>query len=218
MAKVSAPLFGFDAAGSVGKTVTFSTWRGVKYAKRHTIPANPKTTSQQEVRNIFSMLNSFWKLAPTGFVAPWTAYAKGRSFVDRNAFTGKNVALLNNSTPLTTMATLLASPGAGGAPPPSALVATAGSEQISCALTLPQAPTGWTLASSYCIAFIDQAPSAAFSQEIAYNSEASTPETNVITGLTAGEDYVVCGFLVWTKPDGSTAYSVSLNDTATPTA
>lgn len=217
MAKTTAPLFGFEGVGSIAKTLTFSKWRGVSYAKRYTKPSYTNTTTQAEVRSIFRALNAFWKLAPTGLVAPWTAAAKGRSFVNRNLFTGNNVKLLYDATPLTSMVTMQFSPGSGGAPPPSALALTAGSGQISAALTLPEVPTGWTLESSLAVAFIDQAPSATFQQQIHSNSEASTPETNVITGLTASESYVVGVFLVWTKPDGTTAYSVSLADTATPT-
>lgn len=218
MAKTTAPLFGFDAVGSISKTVTFSNWRGVPYAKRYTVPSNPKTTSQTETRDIFSALNSMWKLSPTGLVAPWTAYAKGRSFVNRNAFVGKNVAAMRAIPAKTTMADFVASPGAGGGPPASAIALTPGADQISVGLTLPETPTGWTLASSYAIAFVDQAPADVFQQEIFYNSEAASPETNVITGLAASTDYVVSAFLVWTKPDGTTAYSVSLTDTDTTTA
>lgn len=218
MAKVTAPLFGFVASGSVGNSLTFAKWRGVKYAKRFTVPANPRTTGQVLTRDIFTMLNQFWKLAPSGLYAPWTAYSKGRSFVNRNAFQGKNIALLRNDTPLTSMLTMLLSPGSGGGPAPSDVVATAGSTQISLAITLPEVPTGWTLTSSQAVAFIDQAPSADFLSEISYNEETSTPQTNVITGLTAGEDYIVGAWLKWEKPDGAVAYSVSLNDTAQPTA
>lgn len=218
MSKVTAPLFGFEGTGSVGKTLTYSKWRGVKYVKRYTKPGNPNTTQQQETRNIFSMLSSMWKLLPSGVVAPWTAYATGRSAVNRNFWTGKNMTLLRNTVPLTSMETLLASPGAGGGAPASAIVLTPGDGQISVGLTLPEVPTGWTLAGSRAMAFIDQAPSAPFSQAIAYNEETDTPQTNVLTGLTNDELYVACAFIVWTKPDGSSAYSVSLADTATPTA
>jgi len=217
MAKTTAPLFGFEGVGTVGKSITFSKWRGVKYAKRYTVPGNPNTTGQQQTRNIFSALNSFWKLAPTGMVESWTAYATGRAFVNRNAFVGKNVKLLRNAVPLTTMVTMLASPGAGGGAPASAIALTPGAGQISAALTLPQVPTGWTLASSRAIAFVDQAPADPFSQEIFYNEEAATPQTNVITGLASAETYVMAAFLVWTKPDGTTAYSVSIADTALTT-
>lgn len=218
MAKVTAPLFGFEGAGTVGKSITFSKWRGVKYAKRYTVPANPRSTQQTETRDIFGALNQFWKLAPSGMTAAFDAYASGRSFLGRNAFIGNNIGILRNDTPLTSMEGLQASPGAGGGPPPSAIALTPGSTELSVGLTLPEVPTGWTLASSRAIAFIDQAPADAFSQEIFYNDEASTPQTNVLTGLTASETYVVCAFLVWTKPNGATAYSVSLSDTGVPTS
>jgi len=218
MAKVTAPLFGFNAAGSVGQAITFATWRGVKYSKRYTTPSNPRSTAQTLTRDIFTSLNQFWKLAPSGLVEPWTYYASGRSFLTRNAFIGQNIAVLRNDTPLASMETMIASPGSGGGSAPSAIAVTPGSNQLSLALTLPDVPTGWTLTASRAIAFIDQAPSATFSTEIVYNRETTTPQTNVITGLTASELYVVAAFLEWTKPDGTLAFSVGINDTGTPTA
>lgn len=218
MAKVTGPLFGFAGAGSIGKTLTFAKWRGVSYVKRWTTPSNPQTAKQSETRDVFAMLNGMWKLSPTGLIAPWTAASKGRSFVNRNKFIGDNLKVLRAYPALATMATFVASPGAGGGPPAAVMILTPGDTQISVGLTLPETPTGWTLASSFAVAFKDQAPATAFQQEIIYNDEAVAPETNVLPGLTNDELYVVSAFLVWTKPDGTTAYSVSLSDTATPAA
>jgi len=218
MAKTTAPLFGFEATGTLGKSITFSKWRGVKYSKRYTSPANPNTVSQQQTRGVFASLNTMWKLLPAGIAAAWTAFATGRSFVNRNAFIGKNVKLLRAIPAKTTMDGFLASPGAGGGAPPAAMVLTPGDGQISVGLTLPDVPTGWTLSGSRAMAFIDQAPAADFTQVITYNEETVAPETNLLTGLTNDSLYVVAAFLVWLKPDGNTAYSVSLVDTATPAA
>lgn len=216
MAKVTAPLFGFGARGQVGEALTFSKWRGIPYAKQYVVPSNPRSTKQTEVRDIFSALNSLWKIAPAAMTATWAAYAQGRKFLDRNAFQGQNVKLLYSTTPLTTMATFRASPGAKGGPAPADITPTPSDGQVSLALTLPEVPTGWTLVNSTGIAFIDQAPSDAFLGPIEVETDASTPESLVFTGLTNDELYVFSAWLEWLKPDGSTAYSISINTTSTP--
>lgn len=218
MAKTTAPLFGFAAEGSVGESITFSQWRGIRYAKRYTKPSNPNTTEQQLTRGVFAMLNQFWKLAPAGMVNAWTAFAKGRSFVNRNAFIGQNTRLLRQDPPATSMIDMIASPGVGGAAPPSSISAAVGDTQTIITVGLPSVPTGWTLAASAGIAFVDQAPDDPFTSQVHYASDAVSPEDLTITGLTNGETYVVAVWLQFTKPDGSTAYSISLTDTVIPSA
>lgn len=216
MAKTTAPLFGFAAEGSVGESITFSQWRGIRYAKRYTKPSNPKTTGQQATRNVFSTLNQFWKMAPAGMVNAWTAFAKGRSFVNRNAFIGQNVRLLRDDPPLDSMVGFIASPGVGGAAPPSTILAVEGADQLTITVGLPNLPTGWTLTASAGIAFKDQSPSDPFTSQVHYARETVDPDTLVITGLNGGGEYVFCVWLEFTKPDGSLAYSISLSDVATP--
>lgn len=215
MAKTTAPLFGFDAAGQVGSTLVFSSWRGVPYARRYTVPSNPRTAAQTTTRTVFSTMSTMWVFAPSLLVAPWNAYATGKQFLGRNAFMGQNIGLMRGESD---MQLFRASPGARGGLPPNSITATPGSTQISVAFDLPDTPPDWTLVGSTAIAFIDQDPESEFATQIHANQETSAPETNVLSGLTATELYVVAGFLEWTKPNGETAYSVSLSDTATPTS
>ena len=217
MAKTTAPLFGFAAEGSLGESITFSKWRGVRYAKRYTKPSNPNTTGQQLTRGIFASLNDFWKLAPAGLVAAWTAFSKGRSFVNRNAFIGQNVRSLRAEPPATSMVNFIASPGSGGAAPPSDITITPGSGSLTVAVDTPQLPTGWSIVASNAVAFLDQAPDDPFNTQVHYEHETVDPTEIEFTGLTGGEPYVVAVWIEYTKPDGSTAYSISLADVATPT-
>jgi hypothetical protein len=218
MAKATAPLLSFDAAGQIGQTMVASRWRGVQYWRRYVIPANPQTTAQQQTRGIFSMLNGFWLRAPALIVAPWFLYATGRPFTDRNAFIGQNLSLLRKPTVATDMQALIGSPGAKGGIPPTSVSAAAGVEQAVVTIGLPAEPPDWTIAASVAAAFIDQDPLDPFPTVIAANRETAAPETNTITGLVATELYVVMAWLEWTRPDGTVAYSISLNDTVTPTA
>lgn len=218
MAKNTAPLFGFGAGGQLGKAIVFAKWRGVPYTRAYVKPANPRSTKQVEVRNIFSMLNEFWKIAPTKMVEAWTASAQGRSFTDRNNFQSKNIQGLYDDPVETDMANFVGSPGAKGGVPPTAIVLTPGSGTINAALTLPQTPTGWTLDEAVGIAFLDQAPSVAWTNPIEVGTPDGDNDEIDWTGLDVSSDYVVSIWLKWTKPDGTSAYSVSLTDITTTTA
>lgn len=51
MAKTTGPLFSLEAHGTVGKTVTYSNWKGRPYVRRRVIPLNPFETDQVAARN-----------------------------------------------------------------------------------------------------------------------------------------------------------------------
>lgn len=219
MAKTTAPLLSFGGTGSVAKTMTFSHWRGVPYVRRYTVPSNPNTAKQKHIRGIFQTLGQIWLYLSGTARAPWEAAAAGRPLLGRNIFTGNNVRFLNNpESPPATMEAFQASPGAAGGLPPAGMVLTADTESIDVALTLPTVPSGWTLESAVAVAFPDQAPDVPLEGAITVVEETGTPDDFSITGLIPSEQYVVSVFLVWTKADGKPAYSVSLTDTATPTA
>lgn len=212
MAKLTGALLSFSAKGSIAKTMTVSKWRGVQYGKQYTIPSNPKSSEQTLTRNTFQWSNGVWKLAGTLLKAPWTAYAKGQPFTDRNGFVGKNVNILREETDVQSM---IFSPGAKGGLPPSSFSAAGGSGTITGTVVTPTPPTGWTIAAAVMVAIVDQNPQS----EVLYSTfeaeDAVTPFTApVISGLAAG-DYVAGCFLRWNKPDGTLAYSASLLDTAT---
>lgn len=213
MAKTTAPLLSFGAAGTVAKTAVFSRWRGVPYVRRHVIPANPNTAAQQSTRNVFRTMSEMWKVLGPLSVAPWDAFATGRPFVGRNAFMGQNVESLRGDADMTDF---IGSPGARGGLPPDTLVATAGVGQITIDTTNPAAPTGWTLVSMIAMAFPDQDPAVAFVGPVTEGEDAVTFNQVVLTGLDTVL-HQVRGWLEWTKPDGFTAYSIALADTATPT-
>lgn len=50
MAKLTGPLLSIAAQGQVAKTLVFADWKGVKYARQYTVPANPNTSGQQTQR------------------------------------------------------------------------------------------------------------------------------------------------------------------------
>jgi len=61
MARVYMPLGSFDAKGAIAKGVIFSKWRGINYAKRYFIPANPQSADQTSLRLAFELLVAYYK-------------------------------------------------------------------------------------------------------------------------------------------------------------
>jgi len=213
VAKTSAPILSFGASGQIGKTVVFGSWRGVKYARQHVTPSNPQTASQTLTRSAFSFLQSVYKVAPVGFTEPWAAYAKGKQLTDRNAFTKFNLPVLREETDL---ANFVFSPGALGGLPPTAVVATPGSGQLSIAITAPsQVPTDWVIAAAHAAVILDQDPQTDSDYEIQEGEDATSAYVVVITGLAAALQRVGA-WLEWTRPDGLIAYSPSIVTSATP--
>lgn len=216
MAKTSAPLLSFDADGSVAKTVVYSRWRGIRYARRHVVPANPRTTAQQTTRNTFATLREMWKLAPVLVIAPWNAFATGRQFLGLNAFIGENLRVVRGEPD---MQNFIGSPGARGGLPPTEMTAVAGGSagEIDVTFTTPTPPDGWTLEAAVAMAFPDQDPAVDFAGPMVAAEVTSAPYEIVLSDL-AAESHIVSGWLRWSKPNGETAYSVGITTTATPTA
>lgn len=215
MAKPTAPLLSFGASGKIADAMVFSTWKGIAYVRRYLKPANPNTVAQQATRNVFRAGNSFWKGAGTLARAPWTRFASGQAFTDRNAYQGRYTALLRGETDLLLYE---GSPGAKGGLPPTSIVITPGSNQLSVAFTNPAVPTGWTLVSAVATAVLDQDPAAPTDFTITEGEDDVSQATVVLTGLTPSVLYVVTAWLEWLKPDGTTAYGASILDSDTPTA
>lgn len=213
MAKVTAPLLGFGAGGTIGKTQVYASWRGIPYARRWVIPSNPKSTAQTSTRSVFSWLNAVWKQAPALFQAPWSTFATGAKFTNRNAFIAKNLAGLRAGTDLTT---LLGSPGAKGGLSPTSITVTPGSGTLTVAFTNPTAPTGWVIAAAVAAAIKNTDPHTTTNYAIVAGEDDATFDSVALTGLAAGA-YQVMAWLKWTKPDGSVAYGVSLSAIGTAT-
>lgn len=206
-------MLSFGAKGSIGKTLVASKWRGIPYARQYVVPSNPQTTRQMEVRRTFALLREMWKLAPSQLLDTWNAFAQGRPFTGMNKEVGENVRVLDGAVDMTDY---IASPGSGGGLAPVSFTAVTGAiaGTIDCTFSVPAAPSGWTLTKAVAIGFKNQAPDGIFVAPIAAGEDTSPAYAVTLTGLPAGEECVCCGWLVWEKPDGKVAYSVSLNDNA----
>lgn len=215
MAKLTGPLLSFGATGKIADAMVMGSWRGIKYARSYVVPANPRTTAQQANRTRFALLREMWKLAPPTVQAPWNAFATGRPFLGFNKFVGENNRLLNGETDF---AQGIMSPGArGGLPPVSVSAATGGSTGEVDVTIVPtdQLPTGWTISQCAACAFLEQDPVGLFTGPFVAGTDATDPYV-VTLDLGVAADVAACfGWVEYTKPDGLTAYSVSIYDSAT---
>ena len=77
MAKVKAPLFGFEARGQLGKALVYFPWKGIAAAREYVIPTNPKSPLQTAQRNTLkAAVNEFHGATYTTLdVSAWTRYA-----------------------------------------------------------------------------------------------------------------------------------------------
>lgn len=215
MAKITAPLLSFGASGTLGKVMTFASWRGTPYARRHVIPANPQSTAQTLTRDIFANMNTRWKQGGPLMRAPWDRFAVGQKFVGRNSYMGKNLNAMRGEVD---MDLYIGSPGAkGGLPAASITLTTVASLGIECAITAPAPPTGWTLTSGIASCFLDQTPEAVVTDVVQEGEQVAIPGDVDFTGLTAATYQVQC-WLKWAKPDASVAYGASISDTILVTA
>lgn len=207
MAKITAPLLSFGAAGTVGKVMTFASWRGVPYVRRHVIPANPKSSAQVLTRDIFANFNTRWKQGGPLMRAPWERFAVGQKFVGRNSYMGKNLEATRGDADLDAY---IGSPGAkGGLPATSMVLTTVAGGGIEAVIVAPTPPTGWTLTSAIATCFKEQTPEATVADIIQEVEDNSAPYSCDFTGL-ATVEFQVQSWLKWLKPDGTIAYGASL--------
>lgn len=217
MSKTIAPLLSFGAGGQVGQTMVYSSWKGIQYVRRYVVPANPKTTRQQVTRRLFAKLQRMWLVAPDLLKAPFQLNAQGRPYTAVNKFTSLNVKGIDTSAPPTDMDFFQGSPGAKGGLPPVSLALTPGSGTITAALGAPTVPSDWTIVQAVAVAFNEQDPQVDFIGNIYSGFDASSPYQVALTGLPHTTEMVVSAWFQWLRPDGTTAYSTSLTDTATTT-
>lgn len=214
MAKVTGPLLSLGGSGTIGKSVTFGKWKGIQYARQRVIPANPRTTAQQANRALFAFMREMWKLAPSAVRAPWTAFAQGRNFLNFNKFVGENVRLIGSDTDL--LASIM-SPGAkGGIPPAGVSVVQGGATgQLVITITVPsQLPDGWTVSQCGAAACEQQDPHGLFSGLFVADVDAVAPYAITLDLAVSDTLAMGWGWVEYLKPDGTTAYSVSLGDEA----
>jgi hypothetical protein len=91
MAKVTGPLMSLSASGSVGKTITFATWKGRPYVRQLVTPTNPKSALQTGTRAMFAFLTAAWSALAAGAKSSWDELATATQISAFNAYVGSNL-------------------------------------------------------------------------------------------------------------------------------
>ena len=170
---------------------------------------------QTLTRNTFKNLNDLYKFAYAGVITTFAAYASGKPLTPRNAFIQANLSNLREQADL---ANLQLSRGALGGFAPTSVTLTPGDGEIAVAFGIPDLPTGWTVAAAWAAAVLEQDPQTGTDWTMVGGTNAVDPYGVTLSGLTNGSEYRVCGWLSFVRPDGQTAYGVSINDSDTPSA
>lgn len=213
MARLTGPLMSLSASGTIAKTLTYGDWKGISYARTRVIPANPKTSSQSQTRDVFAFLQTYYKFAPTIAREPWIAAVTGIPMTEINLVLSKNVGVLREETDLDLM---VFSPGARGGIPPAGIITTPGSGSLSVAVTAPSLPSGWTITAAQGVVMRDQDPHLTLLASPVAAEDTTSTYAVVFNGLTSSVLYQIAIWLKWLTPNGDFAYSVALRDQDTP--
>jgi len=212
MAITTSPLLSLDASGSIGKTLVYSKWKGISYARQHVTPANPNTVAQQGVRNVFRWVHDSYKFLDSVVTESWVNYAKGKPLTPANAWQSANMTTLNGQSDITD---IIFSKPSGGAPPATTITATGGTLQVTVAGAAPTPPAGWTVVEAIAIAMENVDPTLELEAKISGSgTDTTAPYSIVITGLKASTEYVCGIWFKFMKADGTFAYGGQLTATA----
>lgn len=211
MAKTRAPLLSFGAAGQIGKTQVYASWRGVPYARQLVKPANPKTAGQTLTRNVFADLTQLWKLAPAIAQEPWTANASGRPYTNRNKLLSVNIPLLRSADD---WSAFVGSPGAKGGPTAGAFTVAAAGSTVTGTVTEPALPTGWTIIEAVMWLVPNGDPQSDTNFVSYAASDEATPFAPAIDDVPDG-DYLATAWFKYQATSTVVAYGPSLSATVT---
>lgn len=207
MSKVRGPLLSMRAAGQIGTSQVYATWRGVPYVRQYVVPANPRTTAQMQVRSPFRWLQDAYRSIPGALAAVYEAYTEGRPLIARNGWTRVNLAALNAQNDISN---ITFSPGARGGPAPDSITVTPGSGSLQVDISTAALPTGWSIAAAHVVALEMQDPQSDFIGPWRYGSDPAAPYSVTLSSLGSGVEYIVGAWIEYIRPDGSAAYSASL--------
>lgn len=85
MVTLKGPLMSFDASGALGGSIVFSKWKGRNYARKLSIPANPKTGLQVGMRSSMRFITQDFKNLTTAEKAAWDDLAAVKNVTQLNA-------------------------------------------------------------------------------------------------------------------------------------
>jgi len=92
MARVKGPLFSLEASGSLKKTIVYSQWKGRNYVREHTIPLNPESAKQLNVRAAWTLLVTAYQALGAPAKLDWDAFGKLFNMSGFNSYVGRGIA------------------------------------------------------------------------------------------------------------------------------
>jgi len=141
MVKVTMPMGGFSASGSIGGALVFATTKGRQYARQLVVPSNPNSPGQIATRAMMRFLSQEW----AGLSAPQQASWEGLMAADN--ISAMNAYTRFNMNRWTQWQDPLVDPGqaAGTNPVIGALTMTGGIRQASGSQVITTANDIWGL-------------------------------------------------------------------------
>ena len=102
MAKSAGPLFSERASGSVGRSLTYDTHRGMPIVRRRGTTAQPRSAAQLAARGRFAQLTRSWRGLTDAQRAAWTLWAAANEpneehFYEHVRWSGANAYLALNA-------------------------------------------------------------------------------------------------------------------------
>ncbi len=91
MVKLTGPGLAHQATGSIAGELTFSTWKGKPYLKKHRRPKQPRTTAQRSMRAMLSFLSDQWSVISAADKATWEPLAERTNVSPFNAYQAYNL-------------------------------------------------------------------------------------------------------------------------------
>jgi len=200
MARLTAPLLSLGASGSIAKSLVYSTWKGVPYARVHVIPANPNTDAQKAVRGPFATLTAMWKRMPQLARDPFVYAVRGLPLTARNKHIQVNIAALQGDSDLNDLVMGVSS---GSAIPFATAPGVDGTDgTITCTATPGIAPEGMTLSQAVGAACLDGDPSPVLTVTTTIGDKSSSPYTFVVTVATDDTYQFACWPIYTRNSDG----------------
>lgn len=212
MAKVTLPLISVDASGSLGKSIVFGNWRGVRYARQHVTPAQPRTNAQVAQRNLLRWVVRAWQYLPAVGQNGWIEAARNTSLTGYNLFSKRNLQLLNGETAISNV---VVSPGQSGATNVESLSASYAAGEISWSATLGSTIPGTQVVAVHVIAFVQQNPYGDFVPPVRVSSDSTSPYAGAVTVDAAEQAWVLAAFTECIDAAGNRKFGVSVNTAVT---
>lgn len=90
MVKLIAPCFSLGASGTIGKSITFSSWKGRAFARQRVIPHNPRSGGQVGARAMWAFITQNWDALSSAEKATWEDRAAQTTISPFNGYTSYN--------------------------------------------------------------------------------------------------------------------------------